>query len=139
MSELPIIRAGDPLLWEDTASKPTPGKIVACLLCTKPFVMPKYTGAPDQICPECAKTYSEAARLVCAKCKSTIGRVAPGVTESGYYIRPGSLLHTSACNICEPGLAVSKILEIDTWEKNERAKKVVVPVREVSSQRKSNN
>ena len=124
--KLPILR-DDALIFEDTSGLPVPGDIVPCLLCTKPFMMRMYTGAPDQVCPECWETYKDAARVLCWKCKVTICRLVPKVLDNGYYIRPRAVLHSSACNICEPGLSQSVIIEIDEWQRRVRPGKIIVP------------
>jgi hypothetical protein len=121
----------DYLLFQDTGGKPVPGSIVPCLLCATPFIMPHYTGEPDQICAGCWSTYNETARVVCAKCRVTVCRARPGVTESGYVIRPRSVLHIDACNVCKPGLLVSTVIEIAEWERTMRPSKttIIVPPR----------
>ena len=48
--KLPIL--GDDALGNldnNLTDYPVPGDIVPCLLCTKPFMMRMYTGAPDQV------------------------------------------------------------------------------------------
>lgn len=114
------------LLFQDTTGYPLPGKIVPCLLCTKPFLMRAYTGFPDQICGECWETYKDTARVVCFTCKVTICRLVPKVLESGYYIKPRSVLHAEACNICQPGIKESTIVEIAQWESCVREKKIII-------------
>jgi hypothetical protein len=95
--------------------------------CGKPFLMRKYVGIPDQICPECWEQYKDAAIIICWKCKITICRAVPKVLDSGFYIQPRMVLHSSACNICEPGLKESIIIEIDEWIKRIRPKKIILP------------
>ena len=124
--DLPELR-NDPLLFQDTGARPLPGTIVPCLLCEKPFLMRMYTGDPDQICPECWDTYKESARVICWKCKVTICRLVPKILDNGFYIRPKSVLHSSACNVCQPGLKQSIIIEIDTWQKHVRPGKIIMP------------
>ena len=114
------------LRFLDTTSTPVPGAVVPCLLCAKPFVMRPFIGEPDQVCGECWKTYNECARVICKNCRVTIGRVVPKVLESGFRIRPRMILHSSACNICRPGLTESTIIEIDEWEQTRRNKKIIV-------------
>jgi hypothetical protein len=116
----------DVLLWQDTSGYPLPGTIVPCLLCAKPFLMRFYSGPPDQVCPECWETYKDSARVICAKCKVTICRVVPKVLENGFYIRPRSVYHSDACNVCKPGLSESKIVEITEWERTMRTKKIII-------------
>ena len=123
---LPQLR-NDKLLFEDTAALPRAGAITACLLCCKPFIMRMYTGIPDQICSECWDVYKDAARVICVKCQVTICRLVPKVLDNGYYIRPRSILHSSACNVCNPGLTMSTIVEIDEWMKRIRPGKIIVP------------
>jgi len=123
---LPVLR-NDKLLFQDTSGKPLPGSIVPCLLCAKPFLMRPYIGEPDQICPECWRTYEEAARVVCINCRVTICRLVPKVLDNGYYIKPRTVLHSSACNVCKPGLQLSHITEITEWEKRMRPKKIIIP------------
>lgn len=130
-SKLPRLRE-DRLIFEDTSGAPIPGTIVPCLLCTKPFLMPQYIGADvDQICGECFKTYMDAARVVCWKCKITVCRLVPKLLDNGYYIQPRTVLHTSACNICKPGLKTSDIIEITEWMKCTRERKIIVPFKQI--------
>jgi hypothetical protein len=124
---LPSIR-NDSLVFEDTSGIPQPGSIVPCLMCTKPFIMRMFTGAPDQVCPECWETYKDAARIICWKCRVTIMRVKPGVLDNGYYIRPRAVLHASACNVCQEGLRMCQIIEITEWQKRVREPKIIVPM-----------
>lgn len=113
------------LRMQDTSARPAPHAIVRCLLCGDPFMMLPYIGEPDQICPRCAKDYEEMARVICSKCRVTIARLHPGITESGYVVRPKTVLHVDACNICRPGLQVSTILEVAEWERLYRPKKII--------------
>lgn len=124
---LPEIK-DDRLIFTDTVTPPKPGGIVPCLLCTKPFLMGIYIGEPDQLCPECQKTYSDTAKIICARCKPpvTICRVIPKILDNGYYIRPKSVLHVDRCNVCSPGLTESVIIEIAEWERTRRQKKVII-------------
>ena len=128
-SKLPYLR-NDRLIFENTAMPPLPGGIVPCLLCTKPFLMGVFVGEPDQICPECYKTYGETARVVCKGCKNpaTICRLVPKVLDNGFYIRPRAVLHSTACNICRPGLTESSIVEIEEWERQRRRGKLILPM-----------
>jgi hypothetical protein len=127
-NNLPELR-NDELIFQDTSITPLPGKIVPCLLCTKPFLMRHYTGEPDQICGSCWDEYQDTARLICAKCRVTVCRVKPTVLDNGYYIRPKSVLHLNACNICEPGIPKSTVIEISEWERTTRQHKptIIVP------------
>lgn len=116
----------------DTTCKPLPGTIVACLMCAKPFLMRKYSGVPDQVCPECFDTYKDCASVICSKCNVVIGRVDPKVLTNGYYIRPRAVLHVDHCNVCsgcQPGqLPVSTVMEIDEHEKQMGIKpRIIVP------------
>jgi len=127
-SKLPTLRKETyELLWEDTSGSPVPGKIVPCLLCTKPFIMRLYSGTPDQVCGECYETYKDSARVVCWKCKVTICRLVPKVLDNGFYIQPRNVYHSTACNICDPGLSKSTIIEIDEWQRTVRPKKIILP------------
>lgn len=126
--KLPVLR-NDSLIFEDTSGAPAPNTIVPCLICTKPFWMREYVGAPDQVCPECWETYKDAARVVCWNCRPqvTICRLIPKMMDNGFYIRPRMILHSTACNVCEPGLKRSTIIEIDEWMKHVRPGKIIVP------------
>ena len=124
-ANLPALRR-DELIFQDTSGAPLPGKIVPCLMCCKPFLMRPYVGTPDQICGECYTTYHESAKVVCRSCQVTICRVVPKVLDSGYYIRPRTVLHSSACNCCRPGLQQSTIVEIEQWERTMRPRKIIV-------------
>jgi len=117
------------LKFADTSKPGIPGRICPCLLCGKPFIMRIYIGEPDQICMECWETYKECAKLVCVKCKVTIGRIKVMTLDNGYRIQPRAILHSSACNICKPGLATSDILEIKDWERRLRPGKIMVAKR----------
>jgi len=101
------------------SQKPLPGQILPCMLCKKPFLMRKYLGPPDQICSECFKTYADAAKIVCVKCKAVIARVKPEVLDSGFYIRPKAVLHTDKCGMCYVGTEerwTSTVIEVAEWE-----------------------
>ena len=124
-AKLPVLR-NDKLIFEDTSSKPLPGAIVPCLMCTKPFLMGVFIGEPDQVCPECYKTYGDTAKVICAKCRVTICRLVPKVLENGFYIRPKAVLHSNACNVCRPGLAESHIVEIAEWQRRMRPGKLII-------------
>ena len=114
------------LRFADTSKPAAAGTIAPCLLCGKPFIMRIYVGEPDQICSECWETYKDCARLVCYHCKVTICRVKPNVLENGFYISPKSVLHTTACNICKPGLKSCDIIEIKEWERHVRPNKIII-------------
>ena len=118
--KLPVLR-DDRLLFEDTSVKPVPKTEVPCLICTKNFEMRTYSGDPDQVCPECWKTYRDCAILICGKCRVVICRLVPRKTESGYTIEPHTVLHTDKCNICAgPDIEKSMIVEITEWERYHR-------------------
>ena len=125
--DLPILTNNKILFKKVTADPALPGNIVPCLMCGKPFLMPQFIGAPDQLCEECRRTYADTAQVVCTKCKAVICRIAPKLLQSGYYIRPHSILHVSACGICSPGLKESSIWEIDQWEKTRYRGRIIVP------------
>lgn len=126
----PNIPAIDKLVLScDTSQYPLPGKIVPCLMCSKPFLMRPYSGIPDQICPECWKVYDECAKLICWHCRVVVARVKPGVTDSGFNIRTRAILHLDKCNICAPNLTESLVIEIAEWEKAVgRKKRLFIPV-----------
>lgn len=128
-ASLPVLR-NDRLIFADTVTPPLPGAIVPCLLCMKPFLMGVFIGVPDQVCPECAKTYADTAKVVCVRCKPpvTICRLVPKILDNGYYIRPRAVLHSSACNVCKRGLKESSIVEIEEWERTRRPGKIIIPV-----------
>ena len=123
--KLPVLR-DDKLLFLDTSGYPLPGKIVPCLMCMEPFIMRKFIGEPDQICPECHKTYDECAVVVCVKCRITICRLKPSVLDNGYTIQPRQVLHSNSCNICFPGVKESHLVEVEQWERVVRPKKVIL-------------
>lgn len=123
--KLPQLR-NDRLIFTDTASVPGVGKIVPCLLCTDPFIMRPFIGEPDQICPECHKTYDECAVVVCWHCNVVICRLLPKVLDNGYTIQKRVVLHSDCCNICCPGLKESHIVEISEWERTIRPKKIIL-------------
>lgn len=112
----------------DTTGSPLPGAIVPCLMCTKPFLMRKYSGIPDQVCPECYDTYKDCASLVCSKCRVVVAKVVPKVLENGYYVRPNMVLHLDECNVCNPEIATSTVLEIERHDRIVGSKtRIVVP------------
>lgn len=123
--KLPELR-NDKLLFVDTSGYPLPGKIVPCLLCTKPFLMRMYTGHPDQICGECLSTYNDCAIVRCQNCHVVICRLVPKVLDSGFVIRPQAVLHSDCCNICNPGLAESHVVEITEWMRLVRPHKIIL-------------
>ena len=116
------------VLHYDTSEYPLPGTIVPCLMCAKPYLMRRYSGIPDQVCPECFETYKDCAKLTCNKCKVVIARVKPGVTDSGYHIRRRAVLHIDACTACNPGIRESVVIEITEWElRVGRTRKIIIP------------
>ena len=123
--KLPQLR-NDKLLFEDTSGAPKAHAIVPCLLCTKPFLMLPFIGVPDQVCPECEKTYKDAAKVVCNVCHITICRLVPKVLENGFYIRPKTVLHSDCCNVCKPGLSESSVIEIEKWQRMLRPGKIII-------------
>ena len=123
--KLPELRNDKLLLSVDTSGYPLPGKIVPCLLCTKPFLMRTYVGCPDQICGECLKSYDECAIVRCQQCRVVICRLVPKVLDCGFYIRPQAVLHSDSCNICRPGLTESHINEITEWMRMVRPHKII--------------
>lgn len=88
-----------------------------CLICGKPFLMGVFIGDPDQLCPVCAEEYRNTARVICKTCRVTVMRVEPGRLDNGFQVYPGQVLHLDACNVCKPGIKVSRILEIAEWER----------------------
>jgi len=104
-----------------------PEGTVRCLLCAKRYEPPPSTGKLDQVCPDCRKVLNGTAKLVCSKCGITICRLAPKVMDDGFVIQPSAVLHSDCCNICNPGLTESKIVEITLWQKHLRPKKTFVP------------
>ena len=125
-TDLSYLLKASNLIFQDTTSYPLPGKIVPCLLCEKPFLMRKFIGEPDQICPECWNTYKDTARIICKVCKVTICRVKPKLLDNGFYVRPRMVLHSNACNVCKPGLKTSTIEEIALYEKMTTPKKIII-------------
>lgn len=125
---LPTIRGSEIKFTRLMPDPAIPGNILPCQLCGKPFMMPLFSGEPDQICGECMRTYADTAKLVCAKCHVTVCRVAPKLLDNGYYIRPHSILHLSACGGCMPGLKTSEIIEIAAWERTARRGRIIVPM-----------
>ena len=121
---LPNLRQ-DSLVLQDTSGVPKSGDIVPCLLCTKPFQIRLSLGRVDQVCPDCWQTYLDCAVVVCRTCRVTIGRTVPKMLDSGFYVRPRMVLHINKCNICDPGLDTSVIIEIDEWMKSMRPKKLI--------------
>lgn len=124
---MPVLR-NDHLLFQDTSGRPAPHAIVPCLLCTKPFQMRPFIGDPDQICPDCWKTYADCATVLCVVCKVTICKLIPKVLDTGYYIQPRSVLHSDKCSICSPGLAMSTVIEIQAWENSYGRKKKIISI-----------
>ena len=115
--DLPVLTNNKILFKKVHADPALPGNIVPCLMCGKPYLMPRFIGVPDQLCGECMKTYADTAKVVCSKCKAVICRLAPKMLSSGFYIRPHSILHVDMCGVCNPGLRESVIREIDQWER----------------------
>ena len=116
-------------LWlTDSSAPPRPGTIVPCLVCGKPMLMPYYSGTPDQVCPECFDTYRECARLVCSVCNVVVARVKPGITDTGFYVRPRASLHIDNCAVCRPGIVTSVIFELDAWYRQiGKNRKLILP------------
>lgn len=116
----------DRLKMMDTSRPPIPGTLVPCLLCAKPFLMPAYSGFPDQVCPDCYHVYADCAIVICKICKIAIAKVRPHMTESGFLVKPRMVLHSTSCSICSPGLAESTIIEVERWERKARPKKLIM-------------
>lgn len=125
--DLPVLTNNKILFKKVHADPALPGNIVPCLLCGKPFLMPRFIGAIDQICGECQKTYADTAKVVCRGCKATICRLHPKLLPNGYYIRPRSILYIDRCGICQPGLKESTIREIDEWERTQNRGRIIMP------------
>jgi hypothetical protein len=104
----------DKLKLTDNTEYPLPGTIVLCLMCGDPFLMRQYSGYPDQVCPSCYDTYKDCCSIICRKCGVVVAKVQPKVMESGFYVRPRSVLHIDLCNVCRgPVDAGHKIGEVD--------------------------
>jgi len=125
----PLLTAKEKLQLIDNSKNAKANTIAYCLLCAKPFMVPVYSGAFEQLCPECKKTYRDCAVLVCKNCNAVIARIAPTKTDSGYVIKKGQVLHADKCNICSPGLTTSTVLEIKEWEDHIREKKLWLPLK----------
>lgn len=119
------------LLWlQDNSGLPKAGALLSCLMCGKPFIMRLYAGVPDQVCPECWDTYRDCAKLVCINCRVVVARAKPGISDTGFYVRPRSILHIDKCNICDPDVKESIIIEVDEWyRKIGKDRKLIVPIR----------
>lgn len=135
MADLSKIPTLDQLRLMDTSGYPLPGKIVPCLMCTKPFLMRKYTGFPDQVCPECYDTYKDCASIICNRCQVVIAKVKPSVMASGFYVRPKSVLHIAFCAICNPPsdevkegdiACIAHVIEVQEYERQFGSGKVIV-------------
>jgi len=107
------IPALDQLKFTDTSVFPQAGAIVLCLMCGKPMLMRRYSGFPDQVCPECFVTYRDCASLICRKCNVVVAKVHPKVLDNGFYVRPRSILHIDHCNICRRPPIDEKAAEFD--------------------------
>ena len=119
------------LLWlQDNSALPKAGTLLSCLMCGKPFLMQIYAGVPDQICPECYVTYRDCASLCCVKCRVVVAKVKPGVGETGFYTRPRTVLHIDRCNICDPDVTESVIIEVDEWYRRVgKDRKLILPLK----------
>jgi len=109
--------------------KPDPEGSLRCLVCAKLYEPSLGIGKIDQVCPDCRNTMNGTAKLLCARCGLTICRLAPKVLDNEFIIRPNAVLHSDWCNICQPGLSESTIVEIDLWNKTRRPKKTLVTAR----------
>ena len=95
-----------------------------CLICSKVHEATPSIGIVDSICPECKSTYKDTAILRCVKCRNVVGRLAPKVHESGFIIRPGTVLSIDGCNICNADNKESSVvIELDEWIRNKRSRK----------------
>jgi hypothetical protein len=110
----------------DTVSPVKPGDPALCLLCAKPFEAGPSLGCPDMLCGECLQTYKDCAALVCVRCKVVIGKLKPTTLDSGFVIRPRQVLHSDSCNVCQPGVVRSKIIEAVEWERTNRKARTIV-------------
>lgn len=130
----------DQLRLTDTSGYPLPGKITRCLMptCGKPFLMRKYSGYPDQVCPECFETYKDCASVLCNTCRVVVARVMPSVLPSGFYVRPKSVLHIPWCAICKPPgddvqigdiACIAFVIEVQEYERQfGTSRKIIVPM-----------
>jgi Fe-S-cluster containining protein len=76
-------------------------------------------------------TYADCAVVRCGACPHhpVICRLTPTVLDNGFTIRKNAVLHSVACNICQPGLVESTLVEVNAWERTVRQHKpqIVVP------------
>ena len=122
----------------DTSGYPRAGTIQLCLLCAKPFLMLRYSGYPDQVCPECFETYRDCASVLCRICQVVVGKVRPEVLASGFYVRPRSVLHIDFCPVCRPPpedievgdvACISHVIEIREYENRMGGpRKIIIPM-----------
>lgn len=83
------------------------GDRAICSICQKEYERDPLLVQDADLCPECRKTFGGMAYVFCRKCNSVVTRVKPGLTQCGYMVLPGQLLHISACPTCTPGTAMA--------------------------------
>jgi hypothetical protein len=122
-NDKPTVEIGSAPEWEPTR----------CLLCEKMFELSPQEAmlhgtlaAPvpgsDYVCANCARNFKDTALLRCAKCGAAVGRAAPGRLDTGFEIKPKTVLHLDSCSTCDPGVQKSTIVEARLWAESQRRK-----------------
>lgn len=78
-----------------------------CTICRKEFERDPFLVQDADLCPECRKTFGGMAYVFCKKCNAVVTRVKPGLTQCGYMVLPGQLLHIDKCPECTPGTVMA--------------------------------
>jgi hypothetical protein len=67
--------------------------------------------ALEPLCPECAKTFTDQARVVCIPCKMVVLWVDPHKENTGFEFKRKHVYHVEACPVCREGTTQTKVLE----------------------------
>ena len=68
-------------------------------------------------CHDCSTTYGDVAVFQCLNCGRAPAGVKPGVTDTGYVVKPNQVLHIRRCPLCTPGITRTECVEFDDWER----------------------
>jgi len=96
--------------------------ICACGEAKNPVTVckPFHTGvvtALDNVCPGCEKRWSRHTKLVCATCRTVVGRFEPGKDKDGFIFPEGGTLHVKTCGFCDKSHKGQMEFEIPIVEK----------------------
>ena len=67
--------------------------------------------AQEPLCPECAGTFKEQARIICIPCKQVVLWVDPHKEKLGFEFKARHCYHVNECPSCKEGITHTRILE----------------------------